>query len=130
MSDFQAAASEQGRDFEQAARTLLRIEGWSIIAEHALVAGQEVDIIATDPAGAMWWIECKGSWRGGRQGLRRTDTLKKAVAVAWYVSTLPDRLPFMLFVSHTPRPGSSGDLMLTAALKAAIITEVRAVSPA
>ena len=39
--DYQRAAGEQGRAFEQAVATILRIDGWTILAEHAHVAGQE-----------------------------------------------------------------------------------------
>lgn len=128
MSDephFQVWAAIQGQSVEQAAETVLRIDGWHIISTHSLIAGQEIDIIAADQDGVVWWVECKGSWRGKRPGLIRTDTLKKAVAVAWYLSTLPERAPYLLFASHLPIPGSSGELMLHAALEAGIITRVR-----
>jgi len=124
--DFQAWATIQGKSVEQAAQTVLRIEGWHIIQTHAVIVGQEVDIVAADPGGVIWWIECKGSWRGKRPGLRRPDTLKKAIAVAWYLAVAaPDPAPYMVFTSHLPVPGSSGDAMLQAALVRGIIERVR-----
>lgn len=115
MSDFQAMASEQGRDFEACIIVILKIHRWTIIKQHATVAGVEIDIVADDPTGERWWIECKGSWRGNVPGSRRPDTVKKAVAIAWYLSTLDDRCPYMLVTSHLPKPPTVPGLLLDAA---------------
>ena len=116
--DFQRLASEQGREFEQVVAFGLRSAGWTIDAVRAVVAGAEIDLVATDPAGAQWWIECKGSYRGKTPGAVRGDTTKKAVAVAAYLAVVvpeADRRPYKLITSHLPRPGTLGDRMLRAA---------------
>lgn len=118
--DYQRLASEQGREFEQVVAFSLRSAGWAIDAVRAVVAGAEIDIVATDPTGQQWWIECKGSYRGKTPGAVRGDTTKKAVAVAAYLAVaVPDdqRRPYKLVTSHLPRPGTLGDRMLRAALE-------------
>lgn len=123
-ADFQRAASAQGRSFEDMVVSLLSISGWTIETRHHVVEGVEIDIVAADPNGVRWWIECKGSWRGSVPGSRRGDTVKKAVGVAWYLSTLPDRCPYMLFTSHFPNVGTIGERMLLAAEAAGLFTQI------
>lgn len=124
VSEFQAAATAQGKAMEAATETLLRMHGWDITGRHQRIDGQEIDITATDPHGNEWWIECKGSWEGNRQGGKRTDTLKKAVAVGWFLSTIPNRRPYLLVLSHRPNPGSTGDVMLQRAIDHGLFARV------
>lgn len=130
LHDAQSSASEQGREFEAYVASSLKYEGWRIDQTHAYVAGAEIDLIATDPHGVAWWIECKGSHRGRTPGLKRGDTTKKAVGVAWYLSTLPDRRPYMLFASHLPSPGSLGERLLTRAREDGLFQDIRRASSA
>lgn len=114
LSDRQAAASRQGAAFEETVVTLLRVEGWTV---HERKWRQpdvevEIDIVAEDPQGERWWIECKGSWESPTgNGLERTDTAKKAIGSAAILRLLPleQRSPYMLITSHLPKLGSSGD---------------------
>ncbi len=125
--NFQSLASFQGSQFEQAAGTLLLIFGWTILDTHLKVAHTEIDIVARDPDGKKWWIECKGSWRGSQPGLIRSDTTKKAVGVAyhlWYAVPEEMRCPYMLLVSHLPSDGSGPDYMLKQALEVGAIARV------
>jgi len=124
LHDAQAAATDQGRRFEQSVITTLRCEGWTIVATHAVVAGVEVDVVADDPDGRRWWIECKGSWRGRTPGSRRGDTVKKAVGVAWYLHQQPDRCPYMLITSHLPTTSGVPGLMLQAAIDGGLFDRV------
>lgn len=127
-ADFQARASQQGRAFEDAVVTLLRIQGWTIVERRAIVASVEIDIIADDPLGRRWWIECKGSWEGKTPGSKRGDTVKKAVGVAAYLSCQPDRCPYMLITSHMPVPGTVGSILLETAQREGWFEEVRSFS--
>jgi len=108
----QAAAGDQGRDFEAAVRTKLRIQGWTITAtrwRHPEV-DVEIDIVANHPdTGEEWWIECKGSWeRPKRAGLKRTDTLKKALFNGAMLALASDRRSYMIFASHPPVDATAG----------------------
>ncbi|MCI0635550.1 MAG: hypothetical protein L0206_16795 [Actinobacteria bacterium] len=115
LADRQAASGRQGAAFEVTVATLLQIEGWQITAtkwRHPEF-DVEVDIVACHPAtGAEWWIECKGSWEGTRPGLKRTDTLKKALFNGAMLALDPDRRPYMIVASHPPAGGTAGDTWL------------------
>jgi len=110
LSNRQSAASRQGRRFEEIVEGLLLIDGWTINARnwrHPEIE-VEVDIVATNPEGVEWWIECKGSWESpSRNGLERTDTLKKAIGSAALIRLLPDRRPYMVITSHLPVSGAA-----------------------
>lgn len=125
--DFQAASTEQGKKFEEAVETLLLIAGWNIKDRHVRVHGVEIDIVAVDPFHVEWWIECKGSWRGTTQGSKRGDTVKKAVGVAWYLSTCPEPAPYMLVTSHYPNAGTVSHKLLERARQTGIFTDIRLV---
>jgi hypothetical protein len=109
LHDRQALSSQQGSAFEETVCNLLRIEGWKIHDRNWREPSIEieVDIVATDPDGKRWWIECKGSWESPtRNGLRRTDTLKKAIANGALLRCLPDPCPYMVITSHMPLSGA------------------------
>ena len=75
--------------------------------------------------GVIYWAEFKGSWQGKIPGLRRTDTVKKALANAFLVATAPDEYPpVIILTSHLPVAGSSGDRMLEAAAAAGAVAGV------
>lgn len=124
-NDFQRSATVQGMAMESTVCFILKTEGWTIVQMHYKINGQEIDIVANDPDGDEWWIECKGSWEGNRQGGKRIDTVKKAIATAWHLSLIKDRPPYMLFLSHSPPIGTLGDQMLRDALYAGLFTHVR-----
>lgn len=115
LSGRQAAASQQGAAFETTVETLLKIHNWTIVAtkwRHPEV-DVEVDIVAVHPAtGQEWWIECKGSWEGYRPGLRRTDTVKKALFNGAMLAVTSDRKPYMIICSHMPAEGTAGSTWL------------------
>lgn len=104
--EFQAAAGRQGRIFEAQVEGQLLATGWAVIARNWVqpTVRVEVDLVAVAPDGQEWWIECKGSWlsASGRNGLLRTDTMRKAIASAALLATLPDPHPFMLVTSQLP----------------------------
>jgi hypothetical protein len=118
LSDRQAAAGRQGAAFEITVATLLQIEGWTIDATRWRHPDfdVEVDLTATDPDGQQWWIECKGSWEGSRPGLKRTDTLKKALFNGAMLALDPNRKPYMIVASHPPADGTAGTVWLERAI--------------
>lgn len=118
---FQSDASLQGRTFEAVVINNLTLAGWRI-ARHpwreptTLV---EIDVVAEDPDGRIWWIECKGSWlsTSGRNGTTRTDTAKKLVGNAALLSTVTGRPPYMLVTSDMPAPGTPARRWIDTALE-------------
>lgn len=122
--DFQASSSRQGKEFEDAVCTVLKIAGWAIIERCRKAHHAEIDIVALSPAGREWWIECKGSWGKRQQGASSSDTAKKAVGVAWMLSLVEGRPPYLLVTSHLPNESTSTNVFLTEAVRCGLFTDV------
>lgn len=108
IANRQGAATRQGRAFEDTVVVLLQCQGWTIIERNwrEPEVDIEVDIVADSPTGDRWWIECKGSWESNRNGLARTDTLKKAIANGALLRLLDGHHPYMVIASHLPESGA------------------------
>ena len=124
MSSFQAAAGIQGRQFAEQCDTLLTHLGFVLQGRRVLTeVGVEIDQEAVSPTGAAVWFEYKGSIQGHRPGLRRTDTLKKAIANGALLRAVPDAAPYVVITSHLPEAGS-GAAMLRNALELGYLADV------
>jgi hypothetical protein len=126
VTDFQADATEQGRLFEQQARMVCRQNGFTVGGRLVVAElGIEVDAVLATVKGTEVWAEFKGSWRGTRPGMRRTDTAKKALCdalLAW--GDEEEHPPFIILTSHTPEPGSRGDRMVAVAIAVGAVVAV------
>jgi len=124
VSDFQASAGIQGRQFAEQCDQLLTHYGFEL-HDRELVrnVGVEIDRVARSPRGNLVWFEYKGSVQGSRPGLLRTDTLKKAIANGALLFAEPQRHPYVVLTSHVPDAGS-GAAMLRAALQLGYLTDV------
>lgn len=112
---FQASAGIQGRQFAEQCDTLLSHLGYELRGRRVLAeVGVEIDQEAVSPTGRVVWFEYKGSVQGNRPGLRRTDTLKKAVANGALLRALPDPAPYVVISSHLPEGGSGAAMLQTA----------------
>ena len=110
--NFQAASRRQGLWFEELCRAILIDCGFTIDGEHVdfTDAGVEVDLIATNRHAISFYITCKGSYRGRRPGVQRTDTLKKAIAEAQALHA-QGWGPILLLTSHLPNTHSGRALL-------------------
>ena len=121
---FQASAGIQGRQFADQCDTLLTHLGYELRGRRVLHdVGVEVDQEAVGPTGGVVWFEYKGSVQGHRPGLRRTDTLKKAIANGALLHKLEERAPYVVITSHLPESGS-GAAMLSAATELGYLSDV------
>jgi hypothetical protein len=121
---FQAAAGIQGRQFAEQCDTLLATMGFELRGRRVITeVGIEIDQEAVSPTGTLVWFEYKGSVQGNRPGLRRTDTLKKAIANGSLLRALADPAPYVVITSHLPEAGS-GAAMLAAALRLQYVADV------
>lgn len=108
----------QGRRFHDECVDALRMAGFEIADQCLNVAtvGIELDCITNNRQGiAMPW-EFKGSWQGDRPGLRRTDTLKKAIANGYLFaqSELYQLMtPLLVMTTHFPLDGSGLSMLRT-----------------
>jgi hypothetical protein len=122
--DFQASASVQGRQFAEQCMQLLWSTGYRIEGPAQLRdIGVEIDCVAVSPNGTRVWFEFKGSVQGVRPGLRRTDTLKKAIANGALIHMRPEREQYVVLTSHMPLSGS-GEAMLRMARRAGYFSDV------
>ena len=121
---FQASAGIQGRQFAEQCDTLLTHLGFELKGRRILAeVGVEIDQEAVSPTGRLVWFEYQGSVQGSRPGLRRTDTLKKAIANGALLRALADPAPYVVVTSHLPEAGS-GAAMLAAAQRLMYFADV------
>ena len=87
--------------------------------------GCEFDAEITATTGHKFWCEFKGSWHGERPGLRRTDTVKKALCDALLAHVATESFPpVLLLTTHLPLAASSGDRMIKLAVSAGALADV------
>ena len=95
------------RDF--AAEELRRCGFGDVVENTRPVAGVDVTFSARDRSGRRWLFDLTGAFTTTRTGLRRSDTLWKALGRAAVLhAELPD-VPVVLLTTAAPAPGSAGD---------------------
>ena len=115
--DSQSRAVREGRRAKEIAMAVLEDSGFSdIVEDHRLRNGVEVNFVATDVKGRCWFFDVSGAFTTARPGLRRTDTLWKALGKAAVIKASNlDPTPLVFLTTDLPPQGSSGDLALRAA---------------
>ena len=119
--DFQARAVRQGQKAIALALEALGQCGFSRI-EHGVrytELGVEVDFRARDQRGGVWLFDVSGAFSSTRPGLKRPDTLWKALGKASVLGEArrrdrprPDIGPLVLLSTDVPNRNSSGDRAL------------------
>ena len=115
--DSQSRAVREGQRAKEIARAVLSdCEFTEIIEDHRLRNGVEVNFVATDVKGHRWFFDVSGAFTSARPGLRRTDTLWKALGKAAVIkASKVGPAPLVFLTTNLPLKGSSGDLALKAA---------------
>ena len=119
--DFQSRASREGQKAKDMARQLLEEAGFTDIrADVRGPGGVEINFEARDRTGRRWRFDVSGAFTvTQRAGLRRTDTLWKALGKAAVLHFAekgnPDRPRLVLLTTNPPNPGSAGARALAAA---------------
>ena len=116
--DFQARAVREGRKAKELARLVLEACGFrDIQVDQRLAGAVEMNFVAKDEQGRRWFFDVSGAFTSTRGGLRRTDTLWKALGKAAVLSAAesPD-YSLVLLTTDLPVPGSAGDAALRAAM--------------
>ncbi|MEA2516991.1 MAG: modification methylase [Actinomycetota bacterium] len=110
-SEHQVALRE-GRSAKEIARALLADCGFTEIAEdQKLNDGIEVSFTARDAAGERWLFDLAGTFTTARSGLRRTETVLRALGKA---AVIKSDDPLIFLTTNLPPAGSPGDLALRA----------------
>ncbi len=118
--DLQARALREGRQAPYLAKQILSDAGFVDIRTKVALRrlGIEIGLMATDATGSTWAFDISGGFTASRSGLRKSDTLWKALATAsvLHQADAVDRLPFVLLSTDTPVRNSAGDKALRAVL--------------
>jgi site-specific DNA-methyltransferase (adenine-specific) len=112
--DFQARAVREGRAARDLAREALGECGFSQIQPNVkLPQGVDVSFTALDQAGRKWLFDVSGGFTSNRPGLRRTDTLWKALGKAAVLHQAYPSSPLVLLTTALPTRGSAGHSALS-----------------
>ncbi len=114
--DFQARAGQEGRKAREMAEAILEQRGFGGIREKRRFAcGVEVNFEARDQKGGLWRFDVSGAFSiTQRPGLRRTDTLWKALGKAAVLHSYDPDTPLVLLTTDRPAPNSAGHRALQA----------------
>ncbi len=107
--DFQARAGREGRAAKEIAEQVLAGCGFvNIESDVKFSSGVEVNFAATDALGTRWFFDVSGGFTSSRPGLKRTDTLWKALGKALVLNGTEPKTPLVLLTTHAPTPKSAG----------------------
>ena len=114
--NFQARAVRQGRKAQELAWVVLAESGFGDIQDRvSLDGGVEVNYSALDQRGRRWLFDVSGAFSvTQRPGLRRTDTLWKAIGRGAVLYSRPVTEPLVLLTTDRPAPNSAGQRALDA----------------
>ena len=114
--DFQARAGREGRKAQEMAEAVLHMCGFSRINDKVRrVCGVQVNFEAFDQQGGRWLFDVSGAFTvTQRPGLRRTDTLWKALGKAAVLHAASPDSRLILLTTDRPAPNSSGHRALDA----------------
>lgn len=112
--DFQARSVLEGRKAQEKARHVLSECGFNEIHEKvSFSCGVEVNFSAVDRKGRRWLFDVSGAFSVTRRpGLRRTDTLWKALGKAAVLHSHSPQDPLVLLTTDRPAPNSAGSRAL------------------
>lgn len=113
--DFQVRAVREGRAARDLAREALEQCGFTdIVANLTLNVGVEVNFEARDANDQRWYFDVSGGFTSSRPGLKRTDTLWKALGKAAVLHEAHRDVPLVLLTTDAPAEGSAGRAALDA----------------
>jgi len=107
--DFQARAVREGRAARDLAREALEEYGFTdIVANVPFPTGVEVNFVARDRDDGKWLFDVSGGFTSNRPGLRRTDTLWKALGKAAVLHQTDKSVRLVLLTTDAPAAASAG----------------------
>lgn len=129
--DFQARAVQEGKKAQELARELLDMSGFHDVADRMQARdGVALNFTALDANDLLWYFDVSGAFTSARAGLRRTDTLWKALGRAAVLNADPTkRIPIVFLTTDLPPRGSAGHLALRAGRGPVFVDAVEMLSP-
>jgi modification methylase len=112
--DFQARAVREGRQAKDLAGILLQSCGFLNVRSDVKLPylGIEINFVAEDQTGHQWAFDVSGAFTSSRAGLRRTDTLWKALGKAAVLHEGGVDMTLVLLTTDAPARGSAGQAAL------------------
>ena len=112
--DFQARAVREGRQAKELALLALEQSGFADVRTDVRypLLGVEVNFVARDATGMDWAFDVSGGFTSSRAGLKRTDTLWKALGKAAVLHEARRGIPLILLTTDAPTKGSAADAAL------------------
>lgn len=108
---FQARAVREGRAAKEIARLVLEEAGFFDLREdQRQPGGVEVNFTALDRRGRRWFFDVTGSFTSHRSGLKRTDTLWKALGKALVLREV-GAPPLVLLTTDRPERGAGAEAL-------------------
>lgn len=132
-TDFKERAVRDGQSARELARTMLEAAGFPELLADVKLHGVELSFSTRDANGRRVLVDCSGAFTSSRPGLKRADTLWKALGKASVLSALVERDPsgdagvdLVLLSTDLPTPRSAGGRALAAVLgdPSSLVTEV------
>ncbi len=106
--DFQSRAVRQGRTAKEIAGAAIEAAGFTDIRkDQRQPGGVAVSFTARDNQGRLWLFDVSGSFTSHRGGLKRADTLWKALGKAAVLREVANT-PLVLLTTDVPAPDSVG----------------------
>jgi site-specific DNA-methyltransferase (adenine-specific) len=106
--DFQSRAVREGRAAKTIALSVIDAAGFTDIQkDQRQPGGVEVNFTARDIQGKLWSFDVTGSFTSHRAGLKRTDTLWKALGKAAVLQQVGNA-PLVLLTTDVPARGGAG----------------------
>jgi hypothetical protein len=114
---YQRRAVREGQRAKDIARAVLQDCNFEVLSEEKrFSSGVEVNFVARDAKGRRWFFDVSGAFTSNRAGLRRTDTLWKALGKGAVLrSAREGRYPLVFLTTNLPPKGSAGDAALRSA---------------
>jgi len=112
---FWARGVREGRRARELAAWALAESGFDVVAENKrLAGGVEVSFLAVDQTGGEWIFDVSGAFTSSPSGLRRADTLWKALGKATVVHHTRPGSRYVLLTTDLPAPSGAGAKALAA----------------
>jgi site-specific DNA-methyltransferase (adenine-specific) len=114
--DFQARAVRDGKKAQDLAREVLEAAGFVDVTDRMPARnGVALNFSALDAKGKRWYFDVSGAFTSARAGLRRTDTLWKALGRAAVLNASTDhKIPVIFLTTDLPPRQSAGHQALRA----------------
>jgi site-specific DNA-methyltransferase (adenine-specific) len=103
-----------GLQAKEVAALLLAECGFVDVRSEVKLPGLVLHLVAADQTGAEWAFEVAGAFTSNRAGLKRAETLWRAVGRATVLHQVRPDLPVVLLTTDLPNKGSAGRLSLQA----------------